>query len=275
MKKVSIISPIYENIFRLPEVSRELVTFFKDKYDFEIFCYYKGTLPKDLIEDYRFNFLKIENNQNFNECIVDGFDRVDGDCVIIADINNTNYMDYITKLLVEWEAKAQIVLVKKNIKSGFWGKIKQFFVNIGNKITDMLLSFAGLNCDLHAYKNFQLFSKEVVQVIKSFPQKNYYLRNFDCWVDYRVSIIYSNDKVHVKNKIKNFTNDLIYCLISFVLMLTSVLLVSVGKAYVDKTAQPAFVFIGAGLSVGLTAFSLYFLYRWIVYKKTLINHTIK
>lgn len=275
MKKISIIAPVFNNVLRIFKVNAELVNYFKDKYNFEVFYYYKGDLQNNPHDDYHFNYLKIVDNQSFNDCVVDGFNRADGDCVIIADLNNSDYQDYLTKMLVEWEAKAQVVLVKKNIKTGFWDKIKNFFVNIGHKIYDLLLSFVGLNADFCAYKNFQLFSREVAEVIKSFPEKNYYLRNFDCWVDYRVSILYTNNKIKVKNKTKIFTKDFAYCLSAFALMLSSIVLVAVGKSAVPQTNVATFILIGVGLTVCLGAFAIFCLYRWFVYKKTLLKINMK
>ena len=274
MKKISIISPVFKNVLRISNVNVELLSYFKDKYNFEVFYYYTGDLKNSIKDDYHFKYIKIDN-QNFNDCVVDGFNRADGDCVIVADLNNADYLNYIIKMLMEWETKAQVVLVKKNNSTSFWGKIKNFFAKIGQKIYDLLLSFVGLNADFCVYKNFQLFSREVAEVIKSFPQKNYYLRNFDCWVDYRVSILYTNKKVKVKNKTKIFTKDLIYCFCSLFLMVSSIVLVCLGKNAVAKTNMSTFILIGVGLSVCLGVFSLFCLYRWFIYKKTLLKMNMK
>ena len=275
MKKISIISPVFNNVLRISTVNSELLNYFKGKYNFQVFYYYTGDLQNNGHDDYHFQYLKIVDNQNFNECVVDGFNRADGDCVIVADLNNVDYLDYISKMLIEWEAKAQVVLVKKNTSTSFWGKIKNFFVKIGQKIYDLLLSFVGLNADFGAYKNFQLFSREVAEVIKSFPEKNYYLRNFDCWVDYRVSILYTNKNVKVKNKTKTFTKDFAYCLSAFLLMIASIVLVAVGKSAVQQTNVATFVLIGVGLIICLGVFAIFCLYRWFVYKKTLLKMNMK
>lgn len=271
MKKISIISPLFDKVLRIPNVANELLEFFKDKYNFEVYFYHSVDLNENLVDDYHFNYLKITDGQNFNDCIIDGFNRVNGDCVIVADLNNVDYLDYIIKLLVEWEAKAQVVLVKKHQPNNFWGKIKKFFAKITHKLYDYLLGFVGLNSDFCAYKNFQLFGKEVVEVIKSFPEKNYYLRNFDCWVDFRVSVLYTNKKVKVKNKTKLFTRDLAYCLCSLALTASSILLVTLGGKFVPQTSIATFILIGVGLSVCLGVFSLFCLYRWFLYKQTLLK----
>ena len=139
----------------------------------------------------------------------------------------------------------------------------------------MLLSFVGLHADFCAYRNFQLFSREVTEVIKSFPEKNYYLRNFDCWVDFRVSVLYSAKKVKTKNKVKVWTNDLIYGLCSLMLMVASIVIVGVGASAVQQVSRATFTLIGVGLSICLGVFSIFCLYRWFVYKRTLLKLNLK
>lgn len=274
MKKVSIISPVFDKIYKIPETMNSLLSFFKGKYDFEVYYYYNGELSKEVMQDYHFNFVKIGKNNNFNDCVADAFNRVNGDCIIVADLNDIDYQDYIHKLLVEWEAKSQIVLVKKQKSETFWGKIGNFFAGIGRKVYDFMLSFAGLNSDFHAYKNFQLFAKEVVEVIKSFPDRNYYLRNFDCWVDFRVSVLYANKKVKVKNKQKVFNRELIFALSSFGLMLATILLLVFGRAQVAQSSIVVFTLIGIGLSACLGIFAFYNLFWWFICRKTCLerNH---
>jgi hypothetical protein len=270
LKKISIISPIFENVNRIPESMRGVVELFKDKYDFEVFYYYQGLLPK-VDTDYRFNFIDVKDCKNFNECVTDGFARVTGDCVIVANLDDVDFKDFITKLVVEWEAKAQVVLVQKEKDNSFWGKVKNFFVKIGRKMYDILLSLFGLSSDFHAFRNFQLFSREVVEVINAFPEKNYYLRNFDCWVDYRVSVLYSNKKVKVKNGSKVLNRDFGFFLSSMILMICTILLITLGSAQVDVGAKSTFMLIGISLCVALGGFGLFSLFRWVVNLKTKIE----
>lgn len=277
MKKVSIISPVFEKVNNISETINGLISFFKDKYDFEVYYYYNGELSAEVMQDYHFNFIKIDKDKNFNDCVTDGFERVNGDCVVVADLSNKNYQDFLVKLLVEWESKAQVVLVKKQKGESFWGKVKNFFVRIGQKIYDSLLGFANLNNDFHCYNNFQLFSKEVVEVIKSFPERNFYLRNFDCWVDFKVSILWTNENLKINNKQKVLTKDFWCALGSFALCLATLFLTIFGGRAVADENKVLFNLIGIGLILCLGVFAIYNLYWWFISRKTFLernnNHT--
>lgn len=267
MKKISIIAPVFEKVTKIDEILQKVSGFFAEKYDFEILAYCDKVFPQD-IEDYRLTVINTNGNRDFNQCVIDGFERAAGDCIIIADINNKNLLDYLTKMLVEWEAKAQVVLIKKSKKPNIFARLWQ-------KFTNLLLSFAGLHSNFYAYNNFQLFSREVAEVIKSFPEKNYYLRNFECWVDYRVSILYGNEKLKVKNKTKNFTKDSALSLTSFLMLAGIVCLVVFGSPYVQAPVRATFVLLGVGMAICLGLFSLFCFYRWFVYKKTLLEIKMK
>lgn len=269
MKKVSIIAPVFYKVNRIPETMHGLVDLFKDKYDFEVLYYYAGKLPANLDNDHRFNFFEVSKDVNFDDCATSGFEIATGDCVVVADLDNVNYKDYIIKLLVEWEAKAQVVLVKKQKKTdGFWNRIGNFFSNLCGKIYDLFIGSAGLNADFKACRNFQLFSREVVDVIKEFPEKNYYLRNFDCWVDFRVSVLHTDEKISVKNTKKVFNSDFICALSSFVLAICMILFVSLTTKFVNAQNKATFILIGIGVILALVIFSLYNLYYFLLERCT-------
>ena len=158
MKKISIISPVFENVNRISETITGIIDFFKDKYEFEVFYYHTVELPENLIKDARFIFTRVDKKKSHDDCITDGFDKATGDCVIVADLNNVEYKDYLLKMLVEWENKAQIVLLKRDKASmSFWQKIGNFFAGIGRKIAKMFTGFANLSKSFEAEKTFQLF----------------------------------------------------------------------------------------------------------------------
>ncbi len=273
MKKVSIISPVFENLNRLGQTINGLTEFFKDKYDFEVLYYYSGELPADAPTDSHFMFYQIEKGQSYNDCITDGFEKANGNCVIVADLNDLNYKDYLLKLLVEWENKAQIVLIKKEKeKQNFFQKIGNFFGKIFRKLGDLLVGVAGLNKDFRAMRTFQLFADNVVEVIKEFPQKNYYLRNFDCWVDFRVTVLYSNEILKVKNHEKVFNKNLFFGCTSLLLSLAMLFVLIFTSKLIDATNRSMYVLIGIGLMIVFAVIGLYNLYKGFVYKKTKIKY---
>ena len=269
MKKVSIISPVYENVNRISETITTLIEFFQDKYEFEVFYYHSKDLPENLIKDARFIFNKIDNKQSFDECVTDGMQKSNGDCVIIADLNNVDYKDYILKLLVEWENKAQIVLLKQDKKKlSFWKRIGHFFAGIGRKIGQIFLSVANLNKDFGAERNFQLFARNVVELINQFPEKNYYLRNFDCWVDYRVSIVWINTKIKVNRKQKKWTNSLLQFIIATCLFAGGLTAMILTAGLIPEANKNMFRLVGTGILTLFGVLAILGLFKHVVYRLT-------
>lgn len=276
MKKISIISPVFEEINRLGQVISGLEEFFKDKYDFEVLYYHSADLPEELKSNSHFMFYKIQKGQSFDDCVTDGFAKANGNCVIVADLNSLNYKDYLLKLLIEWENNAQIVLIKKQKeKLNFFQKIGRFFGSIFSKLYDVLLAIVGLNKDFRAMRTFQLFSENVVEVIKEFPEKNYYLRNFDCWVDYRVTVLYTNkfEKVKRHEKVAN-TNFFLY-VSSFILFLGLLFATIFTTKLIDPARRSMYVLIGISLMVVFFSFGLYQLFKWFIFRKTKLTSSFK
>ena len=272
MKKVSIIAPVFENINKINDTIIGLVDFFDGRYDFEVFYYHTKPIPENLTNDAHFKFIKVDKKKSHDDCVTDGFKLAKGDCVIVADLNNAEYRGYLKELLVQWEKDAQIVLLKQNETNlTFWQKIGRFFRNIGYKISDMFTSFANLSKDYRAMRTFQLFARNAVEVINEFPEKNYYLRNFDCWVDFRVSVIYIRQKLKVKRKQKKLTPSFWTFISSFLLMIGLVLTTILVAKSVNEANRAMFVTLGSGLSILLATIGLFAFYHYVVYRKTNFN----
>ncbi len=269
MKKVSIISPVFENVNRIGQTINGLVEFFNDKYDFEVMFYHSVELPEELKSDPHFMFYEIKKGQSFDDCVTDGFAKANGNCVIVADLNNINYKDYLLKLLVEWENNAQIVLVKKEEEQvSFIKKVGKFFTKFFAKAYDLLLGLVGLNKDFRAMRTFQLFSENVAEVIKEFPEKNYYLRNFDCWVDYRVTVLYVKNVQNVKRheKVANF-NFVMY--VSAFTLFFALLFITIFTAnLITEASRSMYVLVAVALMITFVAFGLYNLFKWFIFRKT-------
>ena len=276
MKKVSIISPIFDNVNRVGQTINDLTEFFRGKYNFEVLYYHTADIAEELKLNPHFMFYRIEKGQSFDDCVTDGFSKANGHCIIVADLDNTNYKDYILKLLVEWENNAQVVLIKQEEeKLNFFKRIGRFFGRLFQRAYDLLLGTVGLSKDFRASRAFQLFSENVVEVIKEFPEKNYYLRNFDCWIDYRVTVLYvkSLPKVNRHEKVANL--NFILSLVSSALFLTLLLVTIFTSHLIVEASRPMYVLIGIALMVTFLAYSLYCLFKWFIYRKTRLTSTVR
>ena len=276
MKKVSIISPIYKNVQNLASKIDGLAEFFQDKYDYQVLCYYSGQIAGAVQKDKHFVYYRIEEGQTYDDCVRDGFSRADGDAIIVADINNEHYLEYIQNLLIEWEKNAEIVLVKREKESlGFFQKIGRFFVNLYKKMQDFVLSLFGYAKDYKAMRTFQLFDKNASELIKAFPQKNYYLRNFDCWQDYNVSVLRSAEDVAVDSHEKVWTKDLIVAVSSFGICAVLILVLALTAGLIENSGRAMYVLIGIGLILTMFLFGAKNFLAWFVGKKIKIKNEFK
>ena len=276
MKKISIISPIFDNVNRIGQTVNGLLELFKDKYEVEGLYYHSVELPNEIPADNHFLFYKIEKGQDYNYCVTDGFEKADGNCVIVANLDDVNYKDYIVKLLAEWENNAQIVLIKKEEKErNFFQKIGHFFAGVFHKLSNLILGMFGLSKDFRAMRTFQLFSDNVVEVIKEFPEKNYYLRNFDCWVDFRVTVLRTNAKIKVKEHNKAVNKHFVFSAGSTALFLGLLFTVIFTNGLIDQSKRTMFVLIGIGLMALFAIIGFIEFLKGFVYKKTKIQKEFK
>ena len=272
MKKISIIAPVFEKVSKLIQVVSELDNFLKDKFDYEVFCYYRAQLPGKAQTNQKFVFLRIEEGRSFDDCVTDGFSKADGDCIIVADFNNDNYLDYLKNLLEQWGRNADVVLVKKDDKHlNLFQKIGKLFKRLFKKIEGMFLGFANLAKDYEASRTFQLFSKNVCEIIKEFPEKNHYLRNFDCWGDYRVAVIRTTENIKVARHEKKWTADLTWSLLMSIVAVGVLIAMIFTTGLVPIKNRAMFLIVGVGIIVAFAVFGLYNLFLWYVFRKTKIS----
>ena len=210
MKKISFVSAINDFNFIVENMS-DLNDLMNNKYNFEVFFVHDKYLPKELSSTRYYTFIQAPLNASYSDKLVLGFEQANGECVLIVDFKNKNWKDYVVKLLVEWENGASIVLTKNAVKkTNFWQKVKNFFEKIKNAVYNSILLILGFNKDLLCFDTFQLFSENVYTMIKNFPHKNRYLRNFDCWIDQTTTIIYTQEKINIDKELPHWSKNLTF-----------------------------------------------------------------
>ena len=185
----------------------------------------------------------------------------------------TDYLEYIQDLLLEWESRAEVVLTKyqDDKKLNFIQKVGRFFVNLFEKFQNWVLSVAGLTKDYKALRTFQLFDRNSSDLIKEFPAKNYYLRNFDNWKDYRVAVLKTKEDVKVDRHDKVWTPDLIVSTVSFGVAFVMILVLALTAGSVANSNRAMYTLIGIGLIIAAFLFGLRNLFFWFIFRKTRIK----
>ena len=138
-----------------------------------------------------------------------------------------------------------------------------------------MLGLVGLNKDFRAMRTFQLFSENVVEVIKEFPEKNYYLRNFDCWVDYRVTVLYVNSVQKVKRHEKVTNINFVMYVVAFSLFVALLFSTIFTAKLIAEASRSMYVLIAVALMIAFVSFGLYNLYKWFIFVKTRLTSNSK
>ena len=258
MKKITIIAPFLFGQENLDQFSKKIAELARNKYDYKVICFVPEE-PKQF-DDEHFEFQKIDGSMNFDDCVTKGFESKIFDAVLVLDESQPNFEQIADEMLKKWENGADIVLAKNEKKIGLF-----------KKLYSAILKIAKLDADFFANKNFGLFSKDVAKIIKSFPSKNYYLRNFDCWVDYKIAFVPDKMQSKAKTKLPVFNQYMVMFLCSMLVFLLSLTLVCALSTLVPAQNQSTFVLVGICLMVASICFGFYNLYLWLLRRKTRLD----
>jgi len=261
LKDICIIAPMLNSLDGLDEFIKKTNQIGKDKYNFFIKIFHVDEVPKKYNKNKNLQFVLVEYSDTFDTCVTKGFENVDADAVVIFDIEDANAYQNLTNSLAKFENGAEIVLTKRKKDT------ENIFAKFFRIIYSRVLSLAKLDNELYANSNFGLFSKRASNIIASFPQKNYYLRNFDCFIDYNVEFL-DYQKPKRKSKSNLFNIYFAMFMSSFALSIASLLLLIFGINSVYQNNQAFFTMIGITIIFAGILFGLYNFYIWFLQRRT-------
>lgn len=214
--------------------------------------------PDDVSESEHQKFVLVDEHLSYSEQITKGFESVNGDAVIILDMHAKHVAQYLEQLVVSWEKGAKIVRLKyQKAKLSFWDKIANFFVNIKNALCNIFLSMIGLSKDSNCYNTFQLFDKDVFNLIASMPEKNSYLRNSKCLSNFAEIDVLTDEKIKIAKHKMQWDNNLTWSLVLFCLFVTTLIVGIIVACVIKKDYKLTSVTIMLFMLVGFGGFSLY------------------
>jgi len=191
MRKVSIISSDFD-LNRFEEVLQRCDEVFNKTYHYEVVFITTTSDYKNFSSSHNVKFVKVANNMTYNEKITCGILHSEGACTMIVDFNRENWDDYVVSMLYEWENGANIVNFKNLQKdSSFFGKLNY-------KIRDKFLGMFNYEADKHNFRTFELYSKDVLEIMKVEPEKIPYLRASHKWLDYKEVTLRVDKKIKTK-----------------------------------------------------------------------------
>lgn len=268
MEKICFIAPV-EELKDLNVLVGNIKDLCQNQYDFNIIVLCDKEVSSDMVLPQSVVYVKTESTANFDNKVSLGFQYTIGyDLTIIIDFNNKNYKTYIQGMLQNYSEGSDVVYVKKGTnKVGFFNKIKNFFVNLYRNISKLFFRMIVGTDELDVYNGFQLFSKNVTEIILSLNENNKYLRNFDCWNGFRVSYVLS-DKKEKQDRHEKFWNkkNILGTILSSLAIITLVVCLTT-CSLLPLSTRFIYITCGITLTTGLAFFGIYNLSKNSVDKK--------
>jgi dolichol-phosphate mannosyltransferase len=116
------------------------------------------------------------------------------DAVILMDADLQHPPSAITQLIQQWEQGFQVVTAqRKSIKYSMWRKIGSTFFYF------MLNHFSKLNIQEKA-TDFRLLDKQVLNALKTFPERNRFFRGIVDWVGFKKTSITFDSPNRIEGK---------------------------------------------------------------------------
>ena len=116
------------------------------------------------------------------------------DAVILMDADLQHPPSAITQLIQQWEQGFQVVTAqRKSIKYSMWRKIGSTFFYF------MLNHFSKLNIQEKA-TDFRLLDKQVLNTLKTFPERNRFFRGIVDWVGFKKTSITFDSPNRIEGK---------------------------------------------------------------------------
>ncbi len=194
MKKISIVSPCYNEEKNLQAVYQEVKKQFADNlktYDYEhIFIDNRSTDESpSILRSLAQNDLRVKvifNSRNFGHIRspVYALYQATGDAVILLVSDLQDPPNLIPELIKKWEEGNKIVVAikKESEESALMFGIRTLYYNIINKISETKLA--------KNYTGFGIYDKKVIDVLKSFDDPYPYLRGLIFKIGFKTDHIY-------------------------------------------------------------------------------------
>lgn len=194
MKKVSILIPVYneeESLDSLYAALRPLLDNshrgLKYLYEWEVILVNDGSRDHSLEkirdinrQDPRIGYVSLSRNFGKENAMLAGFDRCNGDCLIIMDADLQHPIDTIPEMLSEWEDGWEDVYGRR-LSRGKESVVRKLFT----KTFYSLLNKSTRVDVLPDVGDFRLLDRKAVDAIKGMRESQRYTKGLYCWVGFK------------------------------------------------------------------------------------------
>jgi glycosyltransferase involved in cell wall biosynthesis len=189
MKTVTILIPCYNEEASLPRLAEALTRLMDGHgdYQWEILFVNDGSrdhtldVLKDLNRrDSRFGYVSLSRNFGKEAAMLAGFDRANGDCVVIMDADLQHPPSVIPDMLREWEAGYEDIYAKRigrGKEPWFRRKFTLLYYNMLQKMSDIdILPNVG---------DFRLLDRKCILALQQLRETQRYTKGMYCWIGFR------------------------------------------------------------------------------------------
>jgi len=224
MKKISIITPIYNEEVNIPlfyEQVKKIISSLSPKYDFEIIFVDDGSTDKTAEisrkiadSDSQVKYLEFSRNFGKEMATTAGLNHCKGDCAILIDADLQHPVEIIPKFIMDWEKGFEVVVgIRKSSKSDTFIKIfgSKLFYKIMSKISDTEIAPSSTD--------FRLIDRKVIDAFNQCTERTRITRGLIAWLGFKRSFVEFEANERVNGKASYNTLKLIkLALSSFVSM---------------------------------------------------------
>jgi len=149
--------------------------------------------------------LFIENTSfDYNKIFNKAIKNVKGEVLLLGDLKVPNITTLFANCLKKYKSGANIVFIKKE-----HNPFKTFFLNILQNYYNFFIKIFTGKRDKINIISLGLYDKNVLEVFKSLPNKNSFLKNTEELIGFKSKTIFIEDKVPTyKTKFSQFSNSL-------------------------------------------------------------------
>lgn len=190
--KVSLVVPVLNEMDTIPIFYKTIRKYEKLKpYDVEIVFVNDGSNDSTelILETLALSdklVIPISFTRNFGKeaALFAGLEKASGDAVIPMDVDLQDPVEVVPKLIEKWQLGADVVLAKRTDRSSD-GRLKRLtaecFYKFHNKISSPKIE--------ENVGDFRLLSRQVVDAIKTMPERNLFMKGILSWVGGKVEVV--------------------------------------------------------------------------------------
>ncbi len=189
--RLSVVIPAFNEESNIPELHERLTAVLSSlDGDYELIFVDDGSTDGTLAvirslteQDRAVGYLQLSRNFGHQAALSAGLEHAKGDAVITMDADLQHPPEVIPQLLERWKAGADIVsaIRAKGRESVFKKLTSGVFYRVFNVISDVPMASAS--------PDFRLYDRRVVEIIRTFRERNRFLRGLSAWVGFRQETI--------------------------------------------------------------------------------------